>query len=173
MLKTLILSAGLIFSTMASAELHTLPAGTVPIPASAQIESNGIFSIRESKASNGASVYVLPEKFGMINIEQDVWFDKPVTESEEGEVRTQALDYGWQVGEWVVNHLYGVPAYEVHVKEIYLGTPAKSPEGAIVLADVKFIYQGKIYNARAGVVVQDRRVDEPQKDVYFIYPMTR
>lgn len=152
------------------------PVGAVPIPVdSVKYEAlkQPVFEVSQLINSEGVDIYVVTEDFGLLNIESDVYLEHPIQQEEKSENRDMLLDFGFEAAHYIIPKLYGINTHELHVGNVYIGTPSMAPEGSIVLADVRFVRDGLLYRGRIGILSTEMKSNDADKQMWFVYPLTR
>lgn len=115
--------------------------------------------------------YVVSEDFAMLQIETDVNLRDPVQQYEQNESNATMIELGHLAAENMIRALYGVDDINIHAGLTYFGTPAKFPNGAILVNDINFVHSGIMWTGR--VVIYSTDTSNPSKDAMLLYPLTR
>lgn len=176
-IKASLLSACLITTASVEAKSIAKEIGTIPLEVIQNVDSpkfnplrEEVFDIKEYKNNSGVTLYGLTNDYGTLQIESDTIMVAPIQTLEQSGERDMLLAYGQELATYIIRTLYGVPNYEIKVGGIYIGKPANAPEGNILIADVSFRRDGKIYHGRAGIWSADIDSNDGKHQIMFVYP---
>lgn len=149
--------------------------GIVPIPTDSKAynpQQETLFTPRKYVDQLGTTIYVVDENTGITMFEVDVNSDLPLQKLVKDESDLHFIDNMGYLTRITMENVYGVPAGNIKIGNIWFGPSSMYPNGSTTIVDFKFIRNGRWFTARFVTVIED--IDSIGGSNYFvIYPTTR